>query len=233
MIRNSSSFFLSFTIHAIIAMLALTAYQQVVKKMPTVKENRVCITLSHCIVPPKPKPIPKKVIPTPPPVKKITQPKPVKPKPELKSVTKPKPIVKKYIPVADPEVVKVVPEPVSEEIVIPVITEETVVDAPVVPPQPSISPEESYLQEHLLIIAKLLQENLYYPRIARKRGITGEVIVEFELMRNGEATRIKVNSGDRAILNKAAITTIERLSGDFPKPDEPITLHVPIRYQLQ
>ena len=45
---------------------------------------------------------------------------------------------------------KVVPEPVTEEIVTLVMTDEPVAEAPVVPPQPSISPEESYLQEHLL-----------------------------------------------------------------------------------
>lgn len=89
------------------------------------------------------------------------------------------------------------------------------------------------MQQHLMLIAKLLKENLYYPRIARKRGITGEVVVAFELLSNGEAAGIKVSSGERMILNRAAITTIERLSGEFPKPDAPITLHVPIRYQLQ
>jgi outer membrane biosynthesis protein TonB len=35
------------------------------------------------------------------------------------------------------------------------------------------------------------------------------------------------------ILNRAAVTTIERLSGEFSKPDEPLTLQVPINYRLQ
>jgi protein TonB len=97
----------------------------------------------------------------------------------------------------------------------------------------AVSAEELYLQEHIRQIALLLRENLYYPRIARKRGITGDVTVAFELLRNGEVRNVDVVTGERAILNRAAIKTIERLSGEFPKPEEPLTLQVPINYRLQ
>jgi protein TonB len=95
------------------------------------------------------------------------------------------------------------------------------------------SAEERYLLEHIRQIALLLRENLYYPRIARKRGITGDVTVAFELLTNGEVRNVAVITQAHPILNRAAVTTIERLSGEFPKPDEPLTLQVPINYRLQ
>ena len=95
------------------------------------------------------------------------------------------------------------------------------------------TPTQIYMDHHLKAISKLLQENLYYPRIARKRGIVGEVKVIFELQTDGSATHVRITSGTKSILNKAAVTTIERLSGKFPTPPIPLTLSVPINYQLQ
>ena len=95
------------------------------------------------------------------------------------------------------------------------------------------SPEESYLDEHLQLIASLLRENLYYPRIARKRGVTGEVIIAFDLTTGGEIKNSVIVSGKYAVLNRAAITTLQRLAGEFPHPQEHLSLQVPIRYQLK
>lgn len=235
MYRLSSSFFLSFTIHALMALLVVGIYQEVRLHIP-VAEKSVCVSLTHCVeslpVAPKqvsmkpPPSLPKKVeVVKPPPPKQIVkvEPRPViKAPPVIEQIIEPVPV--EEVVIADPDMIAEVPENTIAVDSQPEIESDLV-------PTPTV--EESYLEEHLAEIARLLQEHLYYPRSARKRGITGEVIVAFELLKNGEARAIEVRSGSRDLLNRAAITTIERLSGEFPRPQEPISLQVPIRYQLQ
>ncbi len=243
MFRLSSSFFLSFTIHALIALLAVGIYQEVRLHSPAAKKA-VCVSLTHCVetlpVAPKqariqPPPIlPKKIeVEKPPPPKPIERPKPIV-KVEPKPVVRPPPVIEDIVEPAPVEAVAVVETKIDE---VADLKESTTASAsqPEIESDSAATPtvEESYLEEHLAEIARLLQKHLYYPRSARKRGITGEVIVAFELLSNGEARAIEVRSGSRDLLNRAAITTIERLSGEFPRPQEPISLQVPIRYQLQ
>ncbi|WP_345975075.1 energy transducer TonB [Sulfurimonas sp. HSL3-7] len=95
-----------------------------------------------------------------------------------------------------------------------------------------VSLEDAYIQEHINEIMALLKKNLYYPRIARKRGIEGKVLVRFELLANGDIENITVLETEREILARAAVTTIERLEGKFPLPKEMLTLSVPIVYRL-
>lgn len=99
--------------------------------------------------------------------------------------------------------------------------------------QIAMQQEKNYLDQHIQKIVSLLQENLYYPRSARKRGITGEVIVKFTLLKDATAQYIEVTSSNSKILSKAAIKTIKNLSGEFPKPQEKLIIHVPIKYQLR
>ena len=249
MIRNGRAFFISFAIHGLLAAAAIVALEAVTKEKPG-DEAKLCISLAQYAEPvakaPLPKPQPqKKSEPKPEPPKKIEPPKP-KPKPkveETRVVEEPAPVVAKAEPQKEepelPEPEPVVEEPeeaveeiVEEEVMTEVASSEAAEEiASVAVPQKSAG--EQYLQQHLAIIPELLKKHLYYPRIARKRGITGEVVVAFELLSSGEAVHIDVKSGERTILNKAAVTTIERLSGRFPKPNAPITLQVPIRYELQ
>jgi len=92
--------------------------------------------------------------------------------------------------------------------------------------------KEHYVNRHLKEIARLLQENLYYPRRARKRGIEGKVIVRFTLQENAKIKDIEIISSDKDVLSRGAIKTLENLSGEFPKPDEELILTVPISYRL-
>lgn len=242
MSRLSSSFFVSFTVHTLIALMAVGLYEEV-QLSHSIEEKPICISLSHCIevLPVAPAPevnqSPLKSKPIPPEKTEVLKPSPPKPvvKPKPKSIikTKPKPVVRQkriVKPVAEAEPVKemmVAKSVQAPEEVMPLVRHEYL------PTPPVPSAEESYMQEHLAVIAKLLRDNLYYPRIARKRGITGEVVVAFELQENGEVRDIKIKSGKKSVLNRAAIITLERLSGEFPKPKEPVSLLVPIHYQLQ
>lgn len=95
-----------------------------------------------------------------------------------------------------------------------------------------VSLEDAYIEEHINEIMALLKKNLYYPRMARKRGIEGRVLVRFKLLANGDIENITVLETEREILARAAVTTIERLEGKFPLPKETLTLNVPIVYRL-
>ena len=242
MIRHSSSFFLSFVIHVIFILIILFVYQQFFsqKKEKTV-EHRVCVQLCALEVP-KPKPvIEKKEI-----LKVKPKPKP-KPKPKkvqkkkVKKIVKKKPkkevVAKKEIFIAKevPKPVVIVPEVIEEMLILkeePVVEE--IVEAVQVESasQKKVRLEKTYLDENILKIRELISENLYYPRSARKRGVVGEVIVRFNLSPNAQVHSTSIISSQSDILSRAAIKTIKDLDGEFPKPQEELTLHVPISYRL-
>ncbi len=247
MFRKYKAFLLSFLVHAAVVSGAIVLYEK--NERPVVSEKRYIISLSHCIEKPDiptpqniSQPVKQKIKPKPPKVKpkKVKKKEPVK-KPEKRVIRKVTP--KKQKKTVKPEK-KDVPVPVQiaavelKPLVMPVSAPVQQKSRPVemakltVPvSQPSL--EESYLDEHLELIATLLRENLYYPRIARKRGITGEVIIAFDLTTGGEIKNSVVVSGEYAVLNRAAITTLQRLAGEFPHPQEHLSLQVPIRYQLR
>lgn len=202
------------------------------------EETRVCINLS-CIVhdsPSLPKIAPK--------VESIKQPskkrieKVVKKQLKKKLKTKKEVIVKETPPevmeIEVQEAVEVVVEekkPESHVLVTPEGSEVVIEDDS--PQTPVHTPQEEYVEENLAKIIELLQENLYYPRRARKRGIEGEVVVSFKLSVNAQVSDVKVLSSQSDILSRGAIKTIEDLSFKFPKPKEDLDLSVPIYYKLQ
>jgi protein TonB len=96
-----------------------------------------------------------------------------------------------------------------------------------------IESAKTYLNLNTQKISKLLKDNLYYPRSARKRNITGEVTVRFKLGLNSRVYDIKVIKSNNALLSRAAMKTITDLSGKFPKPKTALILHVPIEYKLK
>lgn len=92
---------------------------------------------------------------------------------------------------------------------------------------------KQYMDDNIAKIIKLLEDNLYYPRRARKKGITGKVIVSFTLGVDSRVYNIIVLDFDNKILSRAAIKTIEDLSGDFPKSKYELKLKIPIVYSLK
>ena len=139
-----------------------------------------------------------------------------------KPIAKQKPKVenpKKIIPVIS-DVTKVIEEEIIKE-----VKEEKITSKENV--------AKKYIQDNISKIAKLLQENLYYPRRARKKGITGEVIVKFTLELDSSVNNIKIITSNKEILSRAAIKTIQDLSGEFPSPKEQLTIEVPINYSLK
>jgi len=242
MFRHSSSLFVSIVFHSLLLVAIFYSYKQLSSVSQTKqKEKRVCISLS-CI----PHAADEKHKPNPPLIKKTKPPK----KTQQKKVTKKIKRVEKQ---------KKAPAPIVEELIVVKETKEKLLE-PQIPhieeksetdreellvkteltkqdtkqqEQVKESPQEAYMNEHLAKIVKLLQENLYYPRSARKRGIEGEVVVKFKLLKNAEVNSIKIISSEHKILSRGAMQTIEALSKKFPKPNENLELSVPINYSLR
>lgn len=100
------------------------------------------------------------------------------------------------------------------------------------PAKKAPSQRETYLQNHLQEIARLIQEHLYYPRRARKRGLEGEVLVTFLLSKNAQISSLKVLRSPSTVLTRAAIKSIEDVAPLLPKPEESLRLTIPIQYKL-
>ncbi len=230
MIRHTPSFLISIIIHSLFLVAFFYTYNYISSLSSKKEDEKLCLKLT-CIVEKHKehvveKPKPKKIVPP----KPKPKPKVKKPKKEVVKKIIPKPltvpVVKEIVePEKEPEVVYV--EPTKEEVVVtevlPVETQE----------EKAIAQEEQYMDEHIKEIVRLLSENLYYPRSARKRGVVGEVMVKFCLSRDAIVSDVEIISSKSEILSRAAKKTIEDLSGEFPKPPEELTLHVPIKYELK
>ena len=237
MIRHSSSLLTSLLFHTILFALIFYTYKNIPLLNKQEDEKKICVKLS-CFVEKK---IPKKVA-------HVVIPK--KPKPVIQ---KQKPIIKKKIKKKIPKKTKIVkekiiiPTPIKEVIVpkkeIPKIVtqKKQIIENIVEDKTPHVDNKkvkkqilkQEYINNHIQEIVKLLGNNLYYPRSARKRGITGEVTVKFKLSTDAKVTFIEVIKSQNEILSRSAIKTIKDLSGKFPKPSESLTLEVPITYSLK
>jgi len=233
--KHAPSLFFSVIIHLLVGFIVYGTYQAVISITKSKKKEEVlCVSLQTYVSEVKKKERVKEKI-----VKKV---------PKKKIIHKSKPIHKKRVQVSKPQKMSHITKPVKriqasvqESIkpsLSPIETEESPQETfvsqnvkkiviPIV-----ISPEKIYKDNHLEKIEALLQENLYYPRRARKRGIMGTVVVHFEIDENAGVSEIKVLSSKSEILSRAAIKTIENLSGKFPKPKEKLFLKIPITYRL-
>ena len=258
MIRHSSSLIFSLIFHILLAVAIFLGYKAILlvdntdAKEKLVKINLCCIPEIKPTIPTKKeikqvlrkaklqtepilKPIKK--------IKPITKPKP-KPKPKKVVSIKDKPKIEpiKQIERIEQKIEK--EEIIEKEKVEHLEKEETIqkqnkqADEKKVlvskesTQEKELRLEQNYMDQNILKIKELLQNNLYYPRSARKRGVTGDVIVKFKLSTSAQVHYVKVLSSSSEILSRAAIKTIEDLSGKFPHPNEELILHVPINYRL-
>ncbi|MHB8881184.1 MAG: energy transducer TonB [Thermodesulfovibrionales bacterium] len=86
-------------------------------------------------------------------------------------------------------------------------------------------------QDRGLLIRSLLQKNLVYPFLARKKGLEGTVLMEFHISEGGIPGRIRIAAGSgHSILDAAAKETVQRAS---PFPVVSGTVEVPITFRLK
>lgn len=236
MIKHSKSLFLSLLIHSILFATLFTAYVFITQKKEMSEEKRLCVNLKtihtyHTQVQTQPvkQDVPnvkKKAI-----HKKVRKPIPKKHKSVPTSKPKPKPL-----PAVVPEQKKQkkedkekLPHNESHE-----VHEKHEMVKKATPQKECEKPhdKDSYVDNNIAQIAQLIQENLYYPRRARRRGIEGVVKVKFFLHKDATVSQVSVIASNSAILSRSAIKTITDLSGSFPKPSNELTLTVPISYSL-
>jgi len=229
----SKSFLFSLVVHTVLLGLIFFSYKTITSNSTKKQESKVCINLS-CLthLNQEDKKIVKKIVEKKAKeIKKKTKPKIIKKiaTPKITSKVEQIVIVKEFkVEVKKEEIQKKPQAKITKEIK--TIEKKTISNA--VPKEKPLSPQKRYINENIDIIVQLLQENLYYPRRARKRGVEGEVIVRFRLLRDSSVNSIEVLSSQSDLLSRAAIRTIEDLSLKFPKPKEELLLSVPITYKL-
>lgn len=253
MIRHSSSFFISIVVHLVLLFGAYFTWSSYSEVKDEYLEESLCLQLQN-FKHEEEKVEPKKE------QKKIEQPKKVVEQKIEKKIEKkveqlPKPktpkkeiVVKKSLPkVQETEKSEAVEEEIIEEKSV-IIEQEEVEQIiataqkrmPEEPKEQKAEPKQikkvdetqEYLEVNTQKISQLIRENLYYPMAARKRNITGRVSVKFTLCSDGKVSDLETIDSSSDILSRAALKTIEELSGKFPKPGNNITLTIPIEYSL-
>ena len=82
-------------------------------------------------------------------------------------------------------------------------------------------------------VRQRIMHNLHFPDEARREGLTGTIIIAFDLLANGDVSNIAVlTSSGHAILDETVTSTIRRVA-PFPKPPVPVRLKLPIVFHLK
>ena len=88
-----------------------------------------------------------------------------------------------------------------------------------------------YMEQHFAYIKKMIEKEFVYPRIARRRGLEGKVVVSFVICEDGSVHGVKIiESSGHKILDKNAIACIKRAT-PFPPPPARAELVFPIIYK--
>ena len=253
--KHSQSFFISVFVHFSLALLVLFLYTKVTQHSHQSKisqEHKICVNL-HTLKSKKEekksiskkeqkRSVKKKVQPQKKVIKKIPLKKKMKkhlPKVKTKHFKPREKISKKTLHKKPPQIKKVIQTKtfVQNKTLLP---SKTIVNKVSQSKSKSNSSaqrvlktsQEKYIEENFAYIQKLIKENLYYPRRARKKGIEGRVELRFVLLKNGKVASVEILKSDYEILARAARKTIEELSGDFPSPKEELKVTLPIVYTL-
>ena len=96
---------------------------------------------------------------------------------------------------------------------------------------PKIDDKKVYLDKHLIQIRNLINQNIKYPKHARKLSIEGIVVVKFKINENGSIENITILEGHKFLQN-ATIEAIQEASKSFPKTNKSIEIQIPIEYKL-
>ncbi len=110
--------------------------------------------------------------------------------------------------------------------------------APIEPVKPTAPAADAQQRQHYLAaLAASIDRRKYYPRVSRRRGEEGRVVVSFVIRKTGELTDLTVteSSGSRR-LDEAALKTLRRISPFQPIPEalarDAWSITVPIAFHL-
>ncbi len=90
---------------------------------------------------------------------------------------------------------------------------------------------------YLTRVSQALEREKRYPRIARRRAISGSVTLQFIILPDGRVINAKiVQSSGHAVLNQATLRALKRASPMPPFPPSikarRLQVEVPIAYEL-
>ncbi len=92
--------------------------------------------------------------------------------------------------------------------------------------------KQNYLKEHFAYIRNIVQQKLSYPKIARRMGWEGKVLISFIVCPDGHAKGITIReSSGIEMLDNNAVLAVQQAS-PFPKPPIEAQLIIPINYSL-
>ena len=166
--------------------------------------------------------------------KPIIKPKPIpKPKPIIKPKPIPKPIPQPIVePISEPIV-----EPISEPIVEPISESVEVTESAQINEQIPTSPNPQVVSNYSNLLRAHIAKHKKYPRIAQRRKMQGEVVIEIQIKGDGSliSKNIQKSSGHK-VLDKEGMNMMEK-SKPFPVPPEAMkdsvtTVIVPIAFNL-
>jgi len=166
--------------------------------------------------------------------KPIIKPKPIpKPKPIIKPKPIPKPIPQPMVePISEPIV-----EPISEPIVEPITESVEVTESAQINEQIPTSPNPQVVSNYSNLLRAHIAKHKKYPRIAQRRKMQGEVVIEIQIKGDGSliSKNIQKSSGHK-VLDKEGMNMMEK-SKPFPVPPEAMkdsvtTVLVPIAFNL-
>ena len=169
---------------------------------------------------PRPKPIEKK--------KPVDEPK----KPEIKEELTPEPaseVIEKTEVIEEP---KQIDQPDTETVDQEMIAQTVNVNSNSTTDNAAAAAKAKYVKQHFAYIKELIEKEFVYPRIARRRGLEGKVVVSFVICKDGTVHEIKiVESSGHKILDKNAVACVNR-AAPFPPPPTRAELVFPITYML-
>ena len=166
--------------------------------------------------------------------KPIIKPKPIpKPKPIIKPKPTPKPIPQPIVePISEP-----IEEPITEPIVEPISESVEVTESAQINEQIPTSPNPQVVSNYSNLLRAHIAKHKKYPRIAQRRKMQGEVVIEIQIKGDGSliSKNIQKSSGHK-VLDKEGMNMMEK-SKPFPVPPEAMkdsvtTVLVPIAFNL-
>ena len=166
--------------------------------------------------------------------KPIIKPKPIpKPQPIIKPKPLPKPIPQPIVePISEP-----IEEPITEPIVEPISESVEVSESAQINEQIPTSPNPQVVSNYSNLLRAHIAKHKKYPRIAQRRKMQGEVVIEIQIKGDGSliSKNIQKSSGHK-VLDKEGMNMMEK-SKPFPVPPEAMkdsvtTVLVPIAFNL-
>ena len=170
----------------------------------------------------------------------IVKPKPIikpKPTPKPQPIIKPKPIPKPIPqPIVEP-ISEPIEEPITKPIVEPITESVEVNESAQINEQIPTSPNPQVVSNYSNLLRAHIAKHKKYPRIAQRRKMQGEVVIEIQIKGDGSliSKNIQKSSGHK-VLDKEGMNMMEK-SKPFPVPPEAMkdsvtTVLVPIAFNL-